>query len=65
VAQGSGSSSASRAASSRELVASVVIDAATRERAREAAADFVDQGELPVRGRSQGEHAFALPLLAA
>jgi class 3 adenylate cyclase len=52
-------------AMSRELVASVVIDAVTRERAREAAVGFVDQGELPVRGRSQGERAFALPLLAA
>jgi class 3 adenylate cyclase len=51
-------------AMSRELVASVVIDAATRERAREAAADFVDQGELPVRGRTQGQRAFALPLAA-
>ncbi len=51
-------------AMSRELAASVVIDAATRERARDAAADFVDQGELPVRGRTQGQRAFALPLAA-
>lgn len=52
-------------AMSRELVASIVIDAATWDRAGEATSDFVDQGELPIRGRSDAERAYALPLLAA
>ena len=52
-------------AMSRELQAAVVIDRPTFERGREAAASFVDQGELPIRGRSDPERIFALPLRAA
>jgi adenylate cyclase len=49
-------------AMSRELTAAVVIDALTFERAREEAAGFVDQGELPIRGRSEAQRVYALPL---
>jgi class 3 adenylate cyclase len=50
---------------SRELDAAVVIDAPTFERAKEAATDFVDQGELPIRGRSEAQRVYALPLAIA
>jgi adenylate cyclase len=52
-------------AMSRELDAAVVIDAPTFERATEAATDFVDQGELPIRGRSEAQRVYALPLAPA
>lgn len=48
-------------AMSRELQAAIVIDRPTYERGREAAASFIDQGELPIRGRSDPERVFALP----
>jgi class 3 adenylate cyclase len=49
-------------AMSRELAAAVVIDASTWQRGGDAAAGFVDQGELPIRGRSDPERIYALPL---
>ena len=51
-------------AMSRELEAAVVIDRPTFERGREAAASFVDQGELPIRGRSDPERVFASSAVA-
>jgi class 3 adenylate cyclase len=52
-------------AMTRELDAAVVVDAATFERCGPVAADLVDQGELPIRGRSEPARVFALPLPAA
>jgi adenylate cyclase len=52
-------------AMSRELDAAVVIDSATFERSSGAAAGFVDQGELPIRGRSEAQRVYALPLAYA
>jgi class 3 adenylate cyclase len=49
-------------AMSRELSAAVVIDAPTWQRGGDGAAGFVDQGELPIRGRSDPERVYALPL---
>ncbi len=49
-------------AMSRELSAAIVVDAATFERCAGAAADLVDQGELPIRGRREPARVFALPL---
>ena len=49
-------------AMSRELSASVVIDASTFRGARDVAEDFVDQGELPIRGRNHPERIYALPI---
>jgi class 3 adenylate cyclase len=52
-------------AMSRELSAAIVIDRPTYERGRSAAGGFVDQGELPIRGRNDPERIYALPLRAA
>jgi adenylate cyclase len=49
-------------AMSRELKAAVVVDWPTYERGRAAAGEFVDQGELPIRGRNDPERVYALPL---
>jgi adenylate cyclase len=49
-------------AMSRELAAAIVIDAPTFQRAKQEAGDFVDQGELPIRGRSEAQRVYALPL---
>lgn len=52
-------------AMSRELDAAVVIDAPTWQRGGAEAAGFVDQGELPIRGRREPERVYALPLPSA
>jgi class 3 adenylate cyclase len=49
---------------SRELSAAIVVDAPTFERCGPGAADLVDQGELPIRGRSEPARVYALPLQA-
>jgi class 3 adenylate cyclase len=51
-------------AMSRELGAAIVVDAATFERCDGTAGDLVDQGELPIRGRSEPARVYALPLQA-
>jgi class 3 adenylate cyclase len=52
-------------AMSRELAAAVVVDAPTWQRGGDAAAGFIDQGELPIRGRRDPERVYALPLASA
>jgi class 3 adenylate cyclase len=52
-------------AMSRELAAAIVVDAPTFQRGGDAAAGFVDQGELPIRGRREAERVYALPLASA
>jgi adenylate cyclase len=47
----------------RELEASLVIDAATWERAQHAAADFEERPNVPIRGRRETQDVYALPML--
>ena len=49
-------------AMSRELGASIVVDGLTRARSQAVSRGFEDRGELPVRGRSDPEQIYALPL---
>jgi class 3 adenylate cyclase len=46
----------------RDLDASLVIDAGTWERAQPAAADFEKRSEVPIRGRREAQDVYALPL---
>ncbi len=48
----------------RDLDASLVIDAGTRERAEHAAADFEKRPDVPIRGRREAQDVYALPLSA-
>jgi len=48
----------------RELNASLVIDAGTWERAQPAAEDFEKRSDVPIRGRRESQDVYALPLLA-
>lgn len=48
----------------RELEASVVIDAATRARAEAAAEGFAKRPGVPIRGRRETQEVYALPLRA-
>jgi class 3 adenylate cyclase len=49
----------------RELEASLVIDAATWERAQYAAADFEKRPDVPIRGRRESQDVYALSMPAA
>jgi class 3 adenylate cyclase len=49
----------------RELEASLVIDAATWERAQHAAADFEKRPDVPIRGRRESQDVYALSMPAA
>jgi class 3 adenylate cyclase len=49
-------------AMSRELGASIVVDGLTRARSQAVSHGFEDRGELPVRGRSDPEQIYALPI---
>ena len=49
-------------AMSRELGASIVLDGLTRARSQAESRGFEDRGELPIRGRSDPEQIYALPL---
>ena len=49
-------------AMSRELKASIVVDGLTRARSQGVHQGFEDRGELPVRGRSDPEQIYALPI---
>ena len=46
----------------RELDAAVAIDDTTFRRLGRACADFIRHADLPIRGRSQPETVYALPL---
>ncbi|MBW2316743.1 MAG: adenylate/guanylate cyclase domain-containing protein, partial [Deltaproteobacteria bacterium] len=46
----------------RELGASVVIDAATRERAQSAAGDFDKRPDVPIRGRRESQDVYSLTM---
>jgi class 3 adenylate cyclase len=48
----------------RDLNAALVIDVRTWERAQPAAADFVKQTEVPIRGRRMAQDLYALPIQA-
>jgi class 3 adenylate cyclase len=52
-------------AMSRELGASIVLDGLTRARSQAVSHGFEDRGELPIRGRSDAEQIYALPLRLA
>ena len=46
----------------RELGAAIVIDAATQRSAGDAAAGFEHRPQVPIRGRSQREDLYLLPI---
>jgi class 3 adenylate cyclase len=52
-------------AMSRELKASIVVDGLTRARSQGVHQGLEDRGELPVRGRSDPEQIYALPIRQA